>query len=208
MQPYGINIGAFHNNTIPFNGYIDEFRYTRGRCRYNVKTGNFIPPNTELPKDNDLHFFSIPKMKMYVGSGLENFITKKRVFVGETIINTNNNPLSVINYSFNGKYISPIINITGAADNIIATINDNLGVNMYLKNIKFITRQVGSFGWTTQQKIWANAYYGITPAVINRNQINIHSGSTSLGTPPISSPTSFSSNSTVAELITIIEREF
>lgn len=210
MQPYGINIGAFHDNTLPFNGYIDEFRYTRGRCRYNVKTGNFIPPNTELPKDNDLHFFSIPKMKMYVGSGLENFITKKRVFVGETIINTNNNnPLSVINYSFNGKYISPITNITGAANNIIATINDNLGVNMYLKNIKFITRQVGSFGWTTQQKFWANAYCGITPAVINRNQINIHSGAVNLGSPTMSSPASFvSAPSTVAELITIIEREF
>lgn len=41
---YKFQIGAFNNTSNPWNGWIDEFRLSKGIARW---TGNFTPPVAE-----------------------------------------------------------------------------------------------------------------------------------------------------------------
>jgi len=205
----GINIGALYDNTYPFLGYMDEFRYTKGKLRYNTGIANFTAPTVAFNKDNDLHFFSIPKMKMYAGSGLEDFVTKKRVFLGETVISTTGTPSSVIDYALNGKYTSPITIATTAAA-IIATISDNIGVNPEFKNMYFFTRQASNLAWSAQQKSYIGAYYGFSICAPNKNITTINCGAAGAysGYPNMQGFDSFLNNTASCEMIIFASRSF
>jgi hypothetical protein len=44
--PYNIGRTAYQSGNFYYNGYMDDFRITRGYARY---TGNFTPPTSALP---------------------------------------------------------------------------------------------------------------------------------------------------------------
>lgn len=93
----GVRFGLNASASDPFSGYIDEFRYTKGACRY---VAAYIPESSAFT--GDVHFFDTNKMKMYYGDPTA-WVEKIRLFVGEAVTD-GTIVSSVVTYALKGEY--------------------------------------------------------------------------------------------------------
>lgn len=94
-------VGCMYDTTYGFKGAMDEIRLTIGSNRYGWSP---VAETSAFPKyDSDIHYFDIPKMKMYKGNDDSTLTEVQRVFLGEGYCDAQGFT-SVRNYALRGMY--------------------------------------------------------------------------------------------------------
>ena len=173
LSTSGIRIGAAHDGSYGFLGYIDEVRILNDAVLFG---GNFSVPTAPYTRP-DVPFFSIPEMKMYKGtnSGLAAW---RALFLGEAVTNSVGTPTSVTCYALNGQAVSGEYFGTAGTNIVFA---DEVGCEP--KDIVLHTRQADNYAWSLQQKLWTTHYYGVSPVSVDRNRSMAATFSGLLGHP-------------------------
>lgn len=118
----GIHIGSSYDGSNGLQGAIDEVRVTIGSNRYGWSP---VAETSAFPTyDADIHYFDIPKMKMYKGDDSTGWTQVQRTFLGEVYTDAQGST-DQRNYALNGKYDTNDITTTA----VTTTKAHNIGTN-------------------------------------------------------------------------------
>jgi hypothetical protein len=138
------------NNTLSFNGTMDDLRVTIGNTRADGEA--FTP---------DAYWYDTANKIMKYGSPASWTELSECVALGEVTTNATT-VISAVSYALNGKAISPIL--TGT-NNTILNFNDNIGHTN--KRVIVRSRFNAGYQWSYQSLGWVTNHYGYSPNVKN-----------------------------------------
>lgn len=195
----GLNIGSDATLSLPWNGYIDEFRFTRA-CRY---TASYTPSSSAFT--GDVNFYDITKSKMYFGDPTS-WTEKIRLFVGEAITSATA-VTSAITYALKNKYDSLWFSVT---NNTTYSKTTNLGIPSHLQKLKLLFRKNPTFFPSIISVSESNGTngFGATPGPTTHKEVRIWTALNFINSDGATNVGATDVNTTTGEYRLFVERDF